>query len=283
MNFIQKQPAGKPASRTLQKSTLAVLGAIAMLITGTGAIAQNTENKKTFQKSYMLDAIYNYSARSIELTANTGCMSSTLRHLGNNIRFEVDEGRALITGTGWFTYKASKLGIGSADCNGAAKQIITVPNVDARRYSVLINGKYRGVLDFTRSSKPARLTDLWAATRKSDFLTRMQLTNTYASVNLDNWASRNAASVMDLFRPITKGHPESLEGRPEMEVSMSGGPNAITVKITNYGYLDDSVAGGRYYGVVTRKGSNWYLDSLWQQNLCARGKNAGQWIKGPCL
>jgi len=285
MNLAQDKPSGKRATGNRHKAGLAALGAVALLMTGAGATAQEAEKQKTFQRDYIVAAIYNYGARSIELTAHTGCVSSSFRKLGNNIRFEVDEDRALITGTGYFTYKSPKSRAAKTDCQGAAKLTIELPDVDARRYAVVINGKYRGVLDFTQSAKPPRLTTGATKLRargKTGILARMQLSNAYASVNLDNWTSRSAASVMDLFRPITKGHPESLEGRPEMDISLRGGPKSVTVKITSYGYLDDAVAGGKYLGVVTKTADGWYLDSLWQQNLCARGKKAGQWSKGPC-
>ncbi len=282
MKLTQKESSGKLANGLLHKSAVATLGVIAVLMTGNTAIAQSAKTQKTFQKDYIVSAIYNYGALSIEITASTGCMSSSLRRLGNNIQFSVDEERALITGTGKFTYKSSKSRIVKTDCAGRSQKKVELPNVEQRRYTVIVNGRYRGVLDFTQSAKPPRLT-LRRATQKSGLLTKMQLRNTYAPVNLDNWSSRNAASVMDLFRPITNSHPESLDGRPEMEISLRGGPQSITVKITSYGFLDDSVAGGKYLGVVTKTADGWHLKSLWQQNLCARGRKAGQWSKAPCL
>ncbi len=281
MKFAHNKLFGTPATGILQKVALAVLGAIAALMTSTGVFAQEDGKQKTFQKNYTVAAIYDYAARGIEITVSTGCISSSLRHMGNNINFSIDEERALITGTGYFAYgRLSKSKFAKADCMGAAKQTFKLPNVEQRRYTVIVNGKYRGVLDFTRSGKPPRLT---TKSNKTNLSSKTKINNTYAPVNLENWTPRNADSVMELFHPITKGHPESLEGRPEMEISMRTGPNSVTVNITSYGYLDDSVAGGKYRGVVTRKDGRWYLDSLWQQNLCARGKKAGQWSKTPCL
>jgi len=284
MNLTQKESSGKLATGILQKAALAALGVIAVLMTGNTAIAQSAKTQKTFQKDYIVSAIYNYGARSIEITASTGCVSSSLRGLGNNIQFSVDEERALITGTGKFTYKSSKSRIVKTDCAGRSQKKVELPNVEQRRYTVIVNGRYRGVLDFTQSAKPPRLT-LRRAVNRSGLLSKMQLINTYASVNLDSWASRNAASVMDLFRPIIDSHPESLDGRPEMEISMrrNSAGNSLTVRITNLGYLDDSVSGEKYTGMVTRTANGWHLKSLWKQSLCARGPKAGQWIKGNCL
>ncbi len=285
MNLVHNKPSDNPAPGILQKSALAVLGVIAVLMTGTGAIAQEVEKLKSFQKNYTVAAIYDYGTRSIEVTAHTGCMSSSLRPLGNNIRFQVDEERALITGTGYFTYKRSKSRIAKTDCMGASKQTIILPNVEQRRYTVVVNGKYRGVLDFTRSAKPPRLTTTTTKLGNSGFMAKMQLRNTYASVNLDNWTTRNAASVIDLFRPITNAHPVSLEGRPEMKISIrrNTADNSLTVRITNLGYMDDAVSGEKYSGLVTRTANSWHLKSLWKQSLCARGPKAGQWTKGNCL
>ena len=58
--------------------------------------------------------------------------------------------------------------------------------------------------------------------------------------------------------------------------------DSLMVRITNTGYLDDSVSGEKFAAIITRNAEGWYLDSLWRQNLCARGKNAGKWIKKAC-
>jgi len=283
MALAQNKHIRKPATGRLKNTALAALGAIAVLMTATCAYAQETKKTKTYQRNYYLSATYNPGGRSIELKIRTGCVSSTNHFLGNDFRFQVDEEKALITGTGGFILKTPLPKIVTADCGGARQLTFKLPDVDARRYTLVMNGKYNSVLDFTKSVSPARLFIPNRVVRNSTFLTKMQLASAYAPVNLDTWTSRSGANVMDLFRPITNTHPESLDGCPEMEITMRRDGNFLTVRITLLVYLDDSVSGGKYIGLVTRKDGNWYLESLWQQNLCARGPKAGQWSKQPCL
>ncbi len=263
----------------LRKSAMIALGTMILLMAS--AHAQETPRKK-YYKTFTIAGSYNNAERSIELKVNTGCVSSSIRISGNDFRFKVDEEKALITATGGFIVKTPTPKIATADCMGRQQTVIRLTDVDARRYTLVMGGEYMGVLDFTKSDNPPRLGFMKQTGKIPQSLNRMRLANLYAAVNLDNWVPRRAISVMELFAPIISAHPESLEGRPEMEISLTRIDRFITVNITALGYLDDSVAGGKYAGIVSRKDGQWHLDSLWRQNLCTRGKNAGKWVKSSC-
>ena len=279
MTFTLLHPFRLPRPGFWRKTGLAALGLIALMMSTTGVIAQTAETRDI---EITFKALYNTIQRSIDITALSGCMSSGYKYQSNNIKFEIDENRALITGSGKFTYKAG-FRIMTADCGGARQFNFSLPNVEKRRYTVIINGKYRGILDFTKSTGPVVLA-VPPRNTANDFVEKSRLSASYAPVSLAKWKIRTAASVIDLFFPITKNHPESLEGRPEMALSIRRGSNAntLTVRITNTGYLDDSVSGEKFVAIVSRNTEGWYLDNLWRQNLCSRGTNAGKWVKTPC-
>ena len=95
------------------------------------------------------------------------------------------------------------------------------------------------------------------------------------------------------------GHPETTEGRPTAQIDMrranwrrewkgfdspNYGQPFIAVTITQHGYLDDSVSGGRYFAEIRQdENGQWKLDGFWRQNMCARGTYAGQWTKERCV
>jgi len=92
-----------------------------------------------------------------------------------------------------------------------------------------------------------------------------------------------ASNVLDLVAPIMRGHPERLEGRPTGRVRFAKSPaGGLVVEVTMTGYLDDSLAGERFLGFVTRDTAGWTLASLWRQNLCWRGPVTKTWTKQRC-
>ncbi|RGP39838.1 hypothetical protein BPTFM16_00113 [Altererythrobacter insulae] len=108
-----------------------------------------------------------------------------------------------------------------------------------------------------------------------------------------NWRSRD---VFDLLEPILKAHPETDEGRPTVEVSVSryierghietdqaGDPQSfIGAQITRRGFLDDAVSGDRYFAQLSYLDGSWSISKLWGQQLCARGPSAGIWKADGC-
>jgi len=104
-----------------------------------------------------------------------------------------------------------------------------------------------------------------------------------ASKRLDA-SDKSAPSLIELFLPILRSHPESPEGKPATSVKIAkrkqGG--GFVAEIVQTGYLDDSVAGERFVGFVTSRDGQWMLESLWQQQLCWRGETAGKWTAQRC-
>ena len=96
--------------------------------------------------------------------------------------------------------------------------------------------------------------------------------------------NKRSESVVGLFMPIMRSHPEALEGRPTMvfKLAKRTDSSGFVVEIVQTGYLDDSVSGQRFVGFVSWADGMWNLDSLWQQQMCYRGPTPGQWTKGSC-
>ncbi len=98
----------------------------------------------------------------------------------------------------------------------------------------------------------------------------------YNSVDLSNWQPRDAGSAMALVEPIYRNHPESGEGRPTLKIDMrKDGPGSLIIDLRLGGYLDDSVEGEEYRGIISRTDTGWRLDALGRRHICARGSNPG--------
>lgn len=85
--------------------------------------------------------------------------------------------------------------------------------------------------------------------------------------------------VINLFLPFIGNHPEDLEGRPKLDLSIRRHENSLIVDLTLKGYLDDSVAGEHYRGIVVRTSKGWKLVGLGVKSICYRGMSA----TGKCL
>ena len=105
----------------------------------------------------------------------------------------------------------------------------------------------------------------------------------YNVVDLSDWQPRTADSAMALVEPLYRNHPESGEGRPTLKVDLrTDGPGTIVVDVVMEGYLDDSVAGEEYRGLISRAGTGWRLEALGRRHICARGANPGVPTKDLC-
>lgn len=85
--------------------------------------------------------------------------------------------------------------------------------------------------------------------------------------------------VINLLLPYIGNHPESLEGRPELDLSIRRHESSLIVDLTMSGYLDDSVSGEHYRGIVVRSSKGWELVDLGVKYICWRGVSA----TGKCL
>jgi len=84
-----------------------------------------------------------------------------------------------------------------------------------------------------------------------------------------------AAHLIDTVRPFLLNHPESLEGRSSVDMTVRKEGNGFVVNIIKSGYLDDSVQGEHFRGFVVRtsKGT-WQLISMAVKYICYRKKSA---------
>jgi len=105
----------------------------------------------------------------------------------------------------------------------------------------------------------------------------------YKPVDLTAWQPRTDDSVMALVEPLYRNHPESSEGRPSLKIELRKDETGLfVVDIVLRGYLDDSVEGEEYRGLVAWTEHGWRLEALGRRNICARGPNAGQATMEPC-
>ena len=105
----------------------------------------------------------------------------------------------------------------------------------------------------------------------------------YNVVDLSGWQPRTAESALALVEPLYRNHPESDEGRPTLKIDLrTDGPGILIVDVVMEGYLDDSVAGEEYRGVISRSGAGWQLEALGRRHICARGANPGVPTKDLC-
>jgi hypothetical protein len=78
-------------------------------------------------------------------------------------------------------------------------------------------------------------------------------------------------NVIDILVPYLRGHPESLEGRPGVSLTISASGERLVADIVLTGYLDDSVAGEHYRGFIVQSPGGWELTDLGVTPICARG------------
>lgn len=94
-----------------------------------------------------------------------------------------------------------------------------------------------------------------------------------------------ADSLIGVFDPILRGHPESMDGNAAAKIAFekNSSGDAFVVEIELDGLLDDSVSGQKFVGFVgPAADGGWQLQSLWLRQKCGRGDVAGQWVKGNC-
>jgi hypothetical protein len=230
-------------------------------------------------RGFSICAERNAMTREMTLHFANGCVSSSRRYLGHDIKADVNQIHASIRISGGSNYEPLPAGRPvKADCGGRRSHSITVPETDARRYRVSHNGNYAGLIDLTAAN--GRVCSRTLAKGGNPNLRF----DDWQPVDLSGWVPKSASSLMDVIAPVYSGHPESTEGRPGLKIEMAPwhGRDAMHVQVTMTGYLDDSVSGETFAALVEPGGDGWVLKKLWKKNLCARGQHAGQWTKQPC-
>jgi len=222
----------------------------------------------------------NEAANEMVMKFGNGCVSSSIRYLGQDIKVEIDENRAWIRVSGGFNYEKLSTGqIVTADCAGGKRLEVKLPYTGARLYSVSHNGNRAGTIDLTTSTGPVCTTPASAGT-----IGEMSLRTEWKSTDPAKFVAKPAASLTDAVSPIYSGHPETSEGAPtlKLEVAPWPGQPAMQVRITMMGYLDDSVSGEQFVARVEEDEGGWVLKKVWSRNMCARGAHAGQWTSNLC-
>ncbi len=92
-------------------------------------------------------------------------------------------------------------------------------------------------------------------------------------------ASATSDNVINLPVPFMTGHPEGLEGRPSLDLSIRKHEDRLIVDLKLEGYLDDSVFGEHYRGSIVQTANGWKLLELGVKPQCYRGISTD----GKCL
>ena len=239
----------------------------------------------------------------------SGCLPTSPDYEGD-FEISVDAGTATIAINGAYT-QVGDARIGTMDCMGS--QIIEQEAKAAgpRRYSVVINGQYRGVIDASDTRYGMRPVRECFAGRGQVVNPRPELDTTYHRQQFSDWIEHprgmgkprmdpvfrtRYATLADAAAALLGNHPEGMEGRPSVEVTISkaqwrGRPFTkaparpfMAVEIEEHGYLDDSVSGKRTFAEIRpdAKSNGWRIVGRWHQYMCARGETAGQWVGKPC-
>lgn len=238
----------------------------------------------------------------------SGCIGSGRSYSGD-FNIVVDAERAFISIAGEFRAAENSFHIGTADCMGSQLIEQEAEAAGPRRYSVVINGDYRGVLDASSNLAGAREVRQCFAAHSQLRLGQSAPLVTYAKYQFDDWIAaqengsqsvvlgKSYSTLAELTAALQSGHPESMEGRPRVEVQISPAlwqrddrfndrsrQPFMAILIEEHGYADDSVSGQRIFAAAqfNEQSGKWTLNDHWHQLMCARGARAGQWTDQPC-
>ena len=246
-------------------------------------------------------------ANVVKAEIASGCIGSG-RSYRDDFNIVVDAERALISIDGEFRLMRDPPRIGTADCMGSRVIEQEAEAAGARRYSVMINGTYRGVLDASSSLRGARDVRECFAGRSQLRLGQSAPLTVYAPHQFGDWISAGEdsshsevignryGSLAELAAALQSDHPESMEGQPSVVVRISParwqrnrpiqrlGAPFMAIRVEEHGYSDDSVSGSRIFAAakLDEASGTWQITDLWHQFMCARGSRAGQWTDQPC-
>ncbi|MEL7217483.1 MAG: hypothetical protein AAGK01_03525, partial [Pseudomonadota bacterium] len=243
-------------------------------------------------------------ASTLKAEIGSGCLPTHPRYDGK-FSVEVDAHSASIAINGGFTQIGDSR-IGTADCMGSRTIEQEASAAGPRRYSVMVNGRFVGVLDASDTQfgmREVRRCYPGAGQRRRPSNDTMA---TYAKSHFADWIEQpkgekvapvTAPTLGALAAELLGGHPESEEGRPTAKISIGlaqwqrrpfdklADRRFMAIRIEEHGYLDDSVSGRRTFAAAHRddQSGEWRVKGLWYQVMCARGARAGQWSSQPCV
>ena len=162
---------------------------------------------------------------------------------------------------------------------------LTFENVARRRFTVIDNGQFRGVFDFTGRETKICLRDA---------LQRGAVSISYISPAMQKFVAKKlpvtrARSIQTIIAPLIEDLAVRTEGFGALNVDIQRLPPTRNIKgarasatIEGHGLLDDSVSGLRYRATFLADGEMWKLIGFSREQMCARGKMAGQWTDNRC-
>ena len=210
-----------------------------------------------------------------------GCISSSARLLNEDITVRLDEETAAIRLDGDFHLDETPR-TQTADCMGRLQREFTFEGTAARCYRIFNNGEFSGVKDFNKTIAEE------SATCPARFNVRGRNNKSFSRDRYCHWrdlaAEASAPDLLSLISVIAGSHPES-DNNPHSALTISINPATdagVNVAMELQGIEDDSIAGQRYRGTAVIEESGWRFTELVTQFLCARGDNAGQWVKEGC-
>ena len=242
-------------------------------------------------------------AGSLKAEIASGCLPTHPRYEGT-FDVKVDAHTATISINGGYTQIGDSR-IGTADCMGSRVMEKEAEAAGPRRYSVIVNDRFVGVLDASDTQFGMRAVRRCFAGRGQLKVASSDTMVTYAKSHFADWIAREGKKPEPITAPTLGGlaakllgnHPESREGRPSATISI--GPaqwrrefadkladrRFMAIRIEEHGYLDDSVSGRRTFAEAHQhpQTGEWRVRGMWHQYMCARGERAGQWSGQPCL
>lgn len=245
-------------------------------------------------------------AGNVKAEIASGCLPTSPGHKGA-FTISVDADRAVISIVG--QYKPSReQRIGTTDCMGSQTITQVADAAGPRRYSVMVNGTYRGVIDASDTVFGMRSERQCFAGPSQTQRFRPERVTTYTRAQFADWIARPRGKPKDaLYREsyaspgaaaaaLLGSHPEGLEGRQSAKITISLAQwrgkvfqkppkiRFLAVSIEEHGYLDDSVSGKRSFAELKQNSQTgeWRITGHWYQFMCVRGQRAGQWSARPC-
>ncbi|WP_162789578.1 hypothetical protein [Altererythrobacter sp. ZODW24] len=238
---------------------------------------------------------YNAAEKMLSIEANSGCTSSSLRYVDNDLALNVDQSQASINVTGDIKFGGGGQ-IHTADCMARKTVSLSAEAVERRRYSLSYGDQYIGQLDLLSGSTVRKCHSVTRGRPVFQFSMNKGIFAEWNEASNFDYAEWRGASLAELVGPLMAGFSAEEEGRPTMELRISqqmwrpsytsnnsrSDNQFVAIEIERGGFADDSVSGDRFFGEAVLAGGAWRLRNLWRQNMCARGTHAGQWTMELC-
>ncbi len=266
------------------------------VLAGAAMIALATQAQAAQARIGYICPELNKATGELSVRVDSGCTSSSARLISQDLALEVDQSTASIHVTGDMKFGGGM--IQTADCMGRQDVTLSAEGIEARRYTLTYEGQYLATLDMMEQAKPDKcLSPTYRHFKDSDLAMRSSF-KAWNADPVEGWSEWRGDSVYDALSPVLDSHPEGMEGRASAEITVEkkrwrrepsyrtpviNTDPFIAVTITQHGYLDDSVSGGRFFAEMRQdENGKWMVAGLWSQNMCARGDKAGQWTGARC-